>query len=102
MKIIEEKKLADGSVKNFYSTLRDNLLYNFLYKYYKCSILINKRCILSDLLKRCPFNVEVMNDDVSKIKFIIDEEQNFTITYEFIWEERPSDDIVRYYLKDIV
>ena len=102
MKIVEEKKLADGSVKIFYSTLRDNILYNFLHKYYKCSIISNKRCILSDLINRCPFRFEVLDDNFSQIKFIIDEGQNLTITYKLIWEERPSENIVRYYLKDIV
>lgn len=101
MKIIEEKKMTDGSVKKFYSTLRDNFLYNFLYKYYRCSIVSNKRCILSDLSNRCPFRFEIVDDSLNKIKFIIDEETNNVIVYDLIWEVRPSENITRYYLKDI-
>ena len=83
--------------KIYYNSIRENLLHNFLEKYYKYTIVGRIDCLIDDIKMRCPFNVEF---DSKNNNFVIWLDNSKKLTYTFVLERRQDSDL--YVLKNII
>ena len=91
--------LINNQEKMFYNSARENLLHNFLEKYYKFTVVSAIDCLISDIQIRCPFNIE-FEKDTNHLNIWLDDTQKLTYLLEF--ENRQNDVITTHYLKNIV
>ena len=90
--------LINNQEKMFYNSARENLLHNFLEKYYKFTVVGAIDCLISDIQMRCPFNVE-FEKDTNNLNIWLDDTQKLTYLLEF--ENRQNDTTTSHYLKNI-
>lgn len=90
--------LINNQEKMFYNSARENLLHNFLEKYYKFTIVGTIDCLISDIQMRCPFNVE-FEKDTNNLNIWLDDTQKLTYLLEF--ENRQNGTTTSHYLKNI-
>ena len=91
--------LINNQEKTFYNSVRENLLHNFLEKYYKFTVVSAIDCLISDIRMRCPFNVE-FEKETNNLNIWLADTQKLTYLLEF--ENRQNDIITTHYLKNIV
>lgn len=89
--------------KMYYNTTRENLLHNFLEKYYRFAVVSSIDCLIGDIRMRCPFEV-VFNKDSSTLIIKLNENENISYVFEFETSEIKSNNYTytKYYLKKIV
>ena len=83
----------------FYNSARENLLHNFLEKYYRFTIVSTVDCLIIDIQMRCPINVE-FEKYINKLNIWLDDTQKLTYFFEF--ENRQNGTTITHYLKNIV
>lgn len=91
--------LINNQEKTFYNSARENLLHNFLEKYYKFTVVGAIDCLISDMRMRCPFNVE-FEKETNNLNIWLDDMQKLTYLLEF--ENRQNGTTITHYLKRIV
>lgn len=89
--------------KMYYDTTRENLLHNFLEKYYRFVVVSSVDCLISDIRMRCPFEV-MFNKDSYTLTIKLNENENISYVFDFETREIKSNNYTytRYYLKEIV
>lgn len=91
--------LINNQEKTFYNSVRENLLHNFLEKYYKFTVVSAIDCLISDIRMRCPFNVE-FEKETNNLNIWLDDTQKLTYLLEF--ENHKNSIITLHCLKNII
>ena len=91
--------LINNQEKTFYNSVRENLLHNFLEKYYKFTVVSAIDCLISDIRMRCPFNVE-FEKETNNLNIWLDDTQKLTYLLEF--ENHKNSIITSHCLKNII
>ena len=91
--------LINNQEKTFYNSARENLLHNFLEKYYKFTVVSAIDCLISDIQIRCPFNIE-FEKDTNHLNIWLDDTQKLTYLLEF--ENHKNSIITLHCLKNII
>ena len=91
--------LINNQEKTFYNSARENLLHNFLEKYYKFTVVSAIDCLISDIRMRCPFNVE-FEKETNNLNIWLDDTQKLTYLLEF--ENHKNSIITLHCLKNII
>lgn len=91
--------LINNQEKTFYNSVRENLLHNFLEKYYKFTVVSAIDCLISDMRMRCPFNVE-FEKETNNLNIWLDDTQKLTYLLEF--ENHKNSIITLHCLKNII
>ena len=91
--------LINNHEKTFYNSVRENLLHNFLEKYYKFTVVSAIDCLISDIRMRCPFNVE-FEKETNNLNIWLDDTQKLTYLLEF--ENHKNSIITLHCLKNII
>ena len=91
--------LINNQEKTFYNSVRENLLHNFLEKYYKFTVVSAIDCLISDIRMRCPFNVE-FEKETNNLNIWLDDMQKLTYLLEF--ENHKNSIITLHCLKNII
>ena len=91
--------LINNQEKTFYNSARENLLHNFLEKYYKFTVVSAIDCLISDMRMRCPFNVE-FEKETNNLNIWLDDTQKLTYLLEF--ENHKNSIITLHCLKNII
>lgn len=91
--------LINDQEKTFYNSVRENLLHNFLEKYYKFTVVSAIDCLISDIRMRCPFNVE-FEKETNNLNIWLDDTQKLTYLLEF--ENHKNSIITLHCLKNII
>lgn len=89
--------------KMYYNTTRENLLHNFLEKYYRFAVVSSIDCLIGDIRMRCPFGI-VFDKDSSTLIIKLNENESVSYVFDFETREIKSNNYTytRYYLKEIV
>lgn len=82
----------------FYNSARENLLHNFLEKYYKFTVVSCIDCLISDIQMRCPFKTEY-DKTTNNLSIWLDFDN--ILNYKLIFEERQNNKSISHYLKNI-
>ena len=91
--------LMNNQEKTFYNSVRENLIHNFLEKYYKFTVVSAIDCLISDIRMRCPFNVE-FEKETNNLNIWLDDTQKLTYLLEF--ENHKNSIITLHCLKNII
>lgn len=91
--------LINNQEKTFYNSVRENLLHNFLEKYYKFTVVSAIDCLISDIRMRCPFNVE-FEKETNNLNILLDDTQK--LTYLLVFENHKNSIITLHCLKNII
>ena len=91
--------LINNQEKTFYNSVRENLLHNFIEKYYKFTVVSAIDCLISDIRMRCPFNVE-FEKETNNLNIWLDDTQKLTYLLEF--ENHKNSIITLHCLKNII
>ena len=103
MKILNQSSLTviTNNDKKYYNSARDNLLHNFLEKYYKFTVVGNINCLIKDIQNRCPFKTE-FEHETCKLKIWLDDENAFDYVFDFERRISDSSNIIFHYLRNII
>ena len=103
MKILNKSSLTvvTNNDKKYYNSARDNLLHNFLEKYYKFTVVGNINCLIKDIQNRCPFKTE-FEHETCKLKIWLDDENVFDYVFDFERRISDSSNIIFHYLRNII
>ena len=74
--------------KQYYSTIRENLVNNFFKGYYQNSVVALKEKVIEDMRFRCPFEIQKIDDDYKNINVVLGKEDYLMISLK--WEERNN------------
>ena len=85
--------------KQYYSTIRENLVNNFFKGYYQGSVVTLKERVIEDMRFRCPFEIQKVDDDYKSINVVLGKEDYLIIN--LTWEERNNEKIKTYKLVKI-
>lgn len=85
--------------KQYYSTIRENLVNNFFKGYYQGSVVTLKERVIEDMRFRCPFEIQKIDDDYKSINVVLGKEDYLMIN--LTWEERNNEKIKTYKLVKI-
>jgi len=69
---------------NNYNEIKQNIIDKFFNKIYRNSICSCKNSIISDIKERCPFNVDILDNDYTILKMVLG--NNIILTFNFEWE----------------
>jgi len=90
--------MINGEEKKFYDSFQENMLHNFLEKYYKFTIVSNIDCLISDIQMRSPFDVKYISETNQLFIYISNSEH---VSYNLDFEIRQNNKSISYYLKNI-
>ena len=82
--------------KRYYSTIKENLVNNFLKVYYQGSMVTLKERVIEDMKFRCPFEILKVDNDYNNINIVLEKEDYLMIG--LTWEERNNGNIKIYKL----
>lgn len=69
---------------NNYNEIKQNIIDNFFNKIYRNSICSCKNGIISDIKERCPFKIDILDNNYSMLKMELGNE--IILIFNFEWE----------------
>lgn len=82
-----------------YNEIKNNIINNFLNTHYLWSCVLTKNSVIHDIRKRCPFDIEI-NDDNDVLTMNLGD--NIVIDFNLTWEKKVNvNNIIVYKLVNI-
>jgi len=72
--------------KQYYSTIRENLVNNFFKRYYQGSVVSMKELVIADMKFRCSFEIQPIDNSFESINIILEKDNHLIIHLK--WEEK--------------
>ena len=76
------------TVENPYNEIKQNIINNFFNKLYKNNICSYKNGIINDIQERCPFIIDILNDEFTLMKMTLGD--GSILIFNLKWDERKN------------